>query len=214
MAGKAGRPVSTKDYFRILLRLPPDLQAQVEQCHALLQRQHGPKFTQTQALWHLLAAGCRAVEGTIAGTERPASTSIPEISEILSVQILKISAISGEDVEVPGYGFPEDEAEAAEAPAPASPPNGTRAPARAQPVPQLAETPAPVAVQPMPDLSEDIVKVAEARAQYDRISEREFIQLLFERGIYRHRAKDGQEVPIPHTTLRAWLQRARDAGVL
>jgi len=214
MIEKAGRPASTRDYFKILLRLPPDLQARVERCHALLQRQHGPKFTQTQALWSLLEAGCRIVEGTIGGIERPASTSIPEISEILSVQILKISEIAGEDVEVPGYGFPEDEAEVAEAPAPASPPNGTCAPARAQPVPQLAETPAPVAVQPMPDLSEDIVKVAEARAQYDRISEREFIQLLFERGIYRHRAKDGQEVPIPHTTLRAWLQRARDAGVL
>ena len=61
MAGRVGRPVSTKDYFRILLRLPPDLQRQVEQCHALLQRQHGPKFTQSQALWHLLEAGCAAL---------------------------------------------------------------------------------------------------------------------------------------------------------
>jgi hypothetical protein len=61
MAGKAGRPVSTKDYFRILLRLPPDLQRQVEQCHALLQRQHGPKFTQTQALWRILQVGCAAL---------------------------------------------------------------------------------------------------------------------------------------------------------
>ena len=61
MAGKAGRPVSTKDYFRILLRLPPDLQRQVEQCHALLQRQHGPKFTQSQALWRILQVGCEAL---------------------------------------------------------------------------------------------------------------------------------------------------------
>jgi hypothetical protein len=71
MAGKAGRPVSTKDYFRILLRLPPDLQRQVEQCHALLQRQHGPKFTQTQALWRILQAGCTAL--TSSATAAPGS---------------------------------------------------------------------------------------------------------------------------------------------
>jgi hypothetical protein len=57
-------------------------------------------------------------------------------------------------------------------------------------------------------------EIAEARAQYDKLSEREFAQLLFDRGMYRHRAKDGREVPIPHTTLRQWLKQARDAGAL
>jgi hypothetical protein len=58
------------------------------------------------------------------------------------------------------------------------------------------------------------VQIAEARAQYDKLSEREFAQLLFDRGIYRHRAKDGSEVPLPHSTYRDWMQRAREAGVL
>jgi hypothetical protein len=68
-------------------------------------------------------------------------------------------------------------------------------------------------VKTPPELSEDIVKIAEARAQHDRLSERAFIQLLFERGIYRHRAKDGSEVPLPHSTYRDWMQRAREAGL-
>lgn len=216
MADKAGRPVSTKDYFKILLRLPPDLQARVERCHALLQRQHGPKFTQTQALWHLLESGCSVVEGTIGGTERPASVSVSEISEISPVQILKISEISGEDAGVPGYGFPEDEDTRTPLPngAPKEPHGGAVAQSRAG---DTATGTAPrqgASSTPVLELSEDIVKIAEARAQYDRISERAFADLLFERGIYRHRAKDGQEVPIPHTTLRTWLQRAQDAGML
>jgi hypothetical protein len=68
--------------------------------------------------------------------------------------------------------------------------------------------------QTAPALTEDIMKIVAARTQYDTLSERAFTQLLFDRGIYRHRAKDGSEVPLPHSTLRDWLQRARDAGVL
>jgi hypothetical protein len=65
-----------------------------------------------------------------------------------------------------------------------------------------------------PWVSEDLVKIVEARRQYPAISERTFAQFLFDRGIYRHRAKDGREVPIPHTTLRGWLQRAQEAELL
>jgi hypothetical protein len=209
--GKAGRPQSTKDYFKILLRVPPGLQGRIEHCHALLQRQHGPKTTQTEALWHVLEAGCDAIEQTLEGREIP--MPISKISELSLIQISKISTISGEDISVPGYGFPEDEDED-ETPAPASPTNGTRAPEQAVPVPQVAATPAPAAVKTAPALSETIVKIAEARAQDDKLSEREFAQRLFDRGIYRHRAKDGSEVRIPHTTLRQWLKQARDAGAL
>jgi hypothetical protein len=68
--------------------------------------------------------------------------------------------------------------------------------------------------QTAPALPEAIRKIAAARTQYDTMSERAFTQLLFDRGLYRHRAQDGSEVPLPHSTLRDWLQRARDAGVL
>ena len=79
--------------------------------------------------------------------------------------------------------------------------------------------PAPQPEAPEPtvqtvELSEDIVKIAEVRAHHFRMSERTFAQYLFDHDIYRHRTKDGREVPIPHTTLRQWLQRAREAGVL
>jgi hypothetical protein len=69
------------------------------------------------------------------------------------------------------------------------------------------------AVKTMPALTEDIVKITEARRQDPDISEREFIQRLFDRGIYRHRAKDGSEVPLPHTTYRDWMKKAREAGL-
>jgi hypothetical protein len=203
----AGRPVSTKDYYKVLLRLPPALQTQVEQCHALLQRQHGPKFTQTEALWHLLEAGCAAVKARLEGSETPAQTRIP---------ISKISEIPGEDVSMPGYGFPEDEEVLT--PQHNGAPQDTRGSAEArilegEPTPGTAPKQG-ASSKPVLELSEDIVKIAEARAQYDKMSERTFAQLLFDRDIYRHQAKDGREVPIPHTTLREWLQRAREAGLL
>ncbi len=184
----------------------------------------------------MLEAGCAAVEERLEGRETPAPAHMPlsEISEISPIPISKISEISGDDWSVPGYGFPEDEEEL---PAPASHTNGTHAPALPVDVPQASETPSTAsepsaeqtpssqtpapqqemlepAVRTTPELSEDIVKIAEARAQYNRLSERAFIQLLYDRGIYRHRAKDGSEVPLPHSTLRDWLQRAREAGLL
>jgi hypothetical protein len=66
----------------------------------------------------------------------------------------------------------------------------------------------------VPELSEDLVKIAEVRRQHPDISERAFTELLFDRGIYRHRAKNGSEGPMPHSTLRGWLKRAREAGLL
>jgi hypothetical protein len=182
------------------------------------------------AFWKTIEAGCAALEQTLEDKE---------IAEIAQIPLSKLSTISGEDISVPGYGFPEDPEDEAEIPAPASHTNGTRAPApqpTTQPaiplalepapktappvdVPQATETPtsttpAPVAVKTAPALSETIVKIAEARAQYDKLSERAFIQLLFDRGIYRHPAKDGSEVPLPHSTYRDWMQRAREAGLL
>jgi hypothetical protein len=86
-----------------------------------------------------------------------------------------------------------------------------------QPVPARSTASQPErhepAVETMPALTEDIVKIAEARRQDPDISEREFIQRLFDRGIYRHRAKDGSEVPLPHTTYRDWMKKARETGL-
>jgi hypothetical protein len=228
----AGRPPRTEEVKGVYIRISPALIDRVEHCHALLQRQRGPKFNQTAAYERIIEAGCAALEGTLEGTETPAQTPIADISQI---SISKLSDISGDDITVPGYGFPEDEEDI---PAPASHTNGTHAPApqpTTQPaiplalepapttappvdVPQTTETPSSQTLEPavttMPALSEDIVKVAEARAEYFRMSEREFIQLLFDRGIYRHRAKDGSEAPLPHSTYRAWMKKAQEAGLL
>jgi hypothetical protein len=197
----------------VYIRIPPALQARVEHCQWLLQRQRGPRVTLNDAFRQTIEAGCEVLEGTLEGHETPALAQTP-IADIAQISISKLSEIAGEDVSVPGWGFPEDPEDAAEIPAPASPTNGTRAPALAVPVPQASETPAPAAITTAPALSEDIVKIADARAQYDKLSEREFAQLLYDRKIYRHRAKDGREVVIPHTTLRKWLKQAEAAGML
>jgi hypothetical protein len=295
----AGRPETTKDFPKILLRLPPALLKRIEHCHLLLQRQHGPKTTQTKALWEIIEAGCDALEGKREGRETPVSvpgqrqaipnpfsyvgqqkapikissatdpetyqalvenakasmgvsvkgtqgqtalappgrseiSSMPsklisEISETPPMQIAEISEIAGDDFDVPGYGFPEDEDEM-----PAPQRNGTAQHAPVSPEPRIldvesqpeaapehAATLAPASQPKAPEapvqtaeLSETIVKIAEARAQYDKLSERAFIQLLYDRGMYRHQAKDGSEVPLPHSTYRDWMQRAREAGLL
>jgi hypothetical protein len=213
----AGRPPRTEAVKGVYIRIPPALQARVEQCQWLLQRQHGPRVTLNDAFRQTIEAGCEVLEGTLEGKETPAPAQTP-IADIAQISISKLSEIAGEDFSVPGYGFPEDEEET---PAPASPTNGTHAPApqpTTQPAIPLALEPAPktapAAVKTAPALSEDIVKIADARAEYDKLSEREFAQLLYDRKIYRHQAKDGSEVHIPHTTLRQWLKQAREAGVL
>jgi hypothetical protein len=101
---------------------------------------------------------------------------------------------------------PQDTPHAA-APVPQDTPQGVR---HAPAAPQASPAPAP-RPETLPD---HIQRIADARAQYDKLSERAFAQLLYDREIYRHRAKDGSDVRIPHTTLRQWLQQARDAGVL
>jgi hypothetical protein len=219
----AGRPPRTEVVKGVFIRIPPALQARVEHCQWLLQRQHGPRVTLNDAFRQTIEAGCEVLEGTLEGKETPAPAQTP-IADIAQISISKLSEIAGEDFSVPGYGFPEDEEET---PAPASPTNGTQALELAEVLAEAAaflededdEAPAEPVLEQTPStktpaLSEDIVKIADARAQYDKLSERAFIQLLFDRGIYRHPAKDGSEVPLPHSTYRDWMQRAREAGLL
>ena len=144
-------------------------------------------MSKAEALEHLLTMACEALERTREGRETPAPMSISGISEISSRQISKISTISGEDISVPGYGFPEDPEDAAATPAPASHTNGTQALELAEVLTEAAaflededdEAPAEPILEQTPSiktpaLSEDIMKIAEARAQYDKLSEREF----------------------------------------
>ncbi len=227
----AGRPPRTEQVKGVYIRIPPALAQRVEHCQWLLQRQHGPRVTVNDAFRQTIAAGCEALEGTLEGkaTPAPAQTPSTEISDIAQISISKLSDIAGDDISVPGYGFPEDEDET-----PAPQRHGAAKHALVSPEPAILEaepqreaepeqgtapTPAPQPEAPEPtvqtvELPEIIVKIADARAEHFRMSERSFAQLLFDRGIYRHRTKDGREVPIPHTTLRKWLQRAQDAGVL
>jgi hypothetical protein len=231
VAGKSGRHKRTEAIEGLFLRLRSDVMKKVWSCKGTLEHQEGVSLSKAEAVERILEAGCKALAQP---QTLSAQTPISTISEISNISLSEITALPDYGADVPGYGFPEDEEETL---APASHTNGQGAPASqppTQPAIPLALEPAPRAAQPVdvpqasalkPEIldpavktpsriSEDIMKVAEARAQYERLAEREFTQLLFDRGIYRHRTKDGREVVIPHTTLRKWLQQAREAGTL
>jgi hypothetical protein len=224
----AGRPPRTEQVKGVYIRIPPALIERVDHCQWLLMSQEGHKMTQNTAYERIIEAGCATLEGTLEGSETSAPAQTP-IADISQISISKISDIAGDDITVPGYGFPEDEDEM-----PVPQRNGAAQHALVSPEPAILEaepqreadpeqsaspTPALQPEAPEPtvqtvELPEIIVKIAEVRAEHFRMSERTFAQYLYEHDIYRHRAKDGREIPIPHTTLRKWLQQARDAGVL
>jgi hypothetical protein len=101
MAGKVGRPKREEEVTSILLRLPPALLKSVERCQTQLALQEDVRLTRTEAFWRILEAGCEAIAQRREATE--VSTTAPA-----QMSIYKISEISGVDVDIPGYGFPED----------------------------------------------------------------------------------------------------------
>jgi len=234
--GKSGRHTSAITREGYYFRLRPEVINRVERCTPLLELKKAVRMSKAEALEHLLTMACEVLERAREGREAPASISeISEISNGISAlhELAKSLHLIDEDIPFDEDLAPASSVNGQGAPVPL-PPMQPAIPLALEPAPttahpvdvlQVSETPTATrptpqperrepAVKTMPALSEDIVKIAEARTQYDRLSERAFIQLLFDRGIYRHRAKDGREVPIPHTTLREWLQRAREAGLL
>jgi hypothetical protein len=229
MAGRPKRDVEVKGVY---IRISPALVKRVEHCQWLLQRQHGPRVTVNDAFWQIIEAGCAVLEGRLEGSETPAPGQAP-IAEIAQISLSKISEISGDDVSVPGYGFPEDEDEIL---APASPMNGQGAPAPQPPtqpaiplalepaptpvqsgdVPQTAETLTPRARRPASHAlpHETLQAIADERTHCEGLSLREFAQRLFDKDIYQAKAKDGSRVPANPGNVKKWLEQARHAGVL
>ena len=95
-------------------------------------------------------------------------------------------------------------------PQPASDRHGKRAPSVQEPFRQR-QAPQPAGTQ---DLPPHILVIAATAAEYDKLSLAELSQLLYDRGIYRAKARDGSDVPVHRGTLQKWLGQARDAGVL
>ena len=228
----AGRPPRTEQVKGVSIRIPPALIERVDHCQWLLMSQEGHKMTQNTAYERIIEAGCATLEGTLEGKETPTPGQTPgtELSDISQISISKLSEIASEDYDIPGYGFPEDEegiptpqhngavqmadTEQGATPAPeasAQPMGEPEQGVSPIPAPQPETPQAPVQTAELPAY---IIRIAEVRAEHFRMSERTFAQYLFEHDIYRHRTKDGREVPIPHTTLRKWLQRAQDTGLL
>jgi hypothetical protein len=182
--------------------------------------------TLNDAFRQTIEAGCEALEGTLEGKATPAQTSIAEIASI--AEILDETPTVYDDMlaflgEEDGEEILTLQRNGAAQHARVSPgPVILEAEPQREADPEQSASPAPVpqpespesTVQKAPALSAAIVKIAEARTQYDKLSERAFAQLLYDRGIYRHRAKDGSDMRIPHTTLRKWLKQAEEAGLL
>jgi hypothetical protein len=235
-----GRPKREEDVEVVFLRLPKDVLVRVVRCTGMIEMRQGVKLNKTEAFRRILEAGCAALEERREGSETPAPAQIKiaEIAGIVPVSIAKLSDIAGEDVAVPGYGFPEDEEEL---PAPASHTNGTGAPAPqppAQPAIPLALEPAPKTVQPVavPQASETpepavqspraktpgkhglsretLEWIAEERTHCEGLSLSAFAQRLHDKGIYSATAKDGSHVPANPGNVKKWLDKAREAGLL
>jgi hypothetical protein len=105
MAGKIGRPKREEPVTPVLLRIPQRLLKRVGRCKAMLELEEGTSISRTEAFWHVLKAGCEALEDRLGFfDEEDGETPVPAHKSIS-----KLSEISGDDVNVPGYGFPEDE---------------------------------------------------------------------------------------------------------
>jgi len=107
MAGKIGRPKREEEVTPVLLRIPSAILARVERCKAMLELQEATSIPRTAAFWRILEAGCEALESR--ETPVPAQRAISKIPDIPSISVAKISKISGDDLSMPGDGFPEDE---------------------------------------------------------------------------------------------------------
>jgi hypothetical protein len=85
--------------------------------------------------------------------------------------------------------------------------------------PATAETPAedlPKRKLPRPHglPLETLQAIADERTQCEGLTLREFAQRLFDQGIYASTAKDGIRAPVNPGTLKGWLDRARQEGLL
>jgi hypothetical protein len=61
---------------------------------------------------------------------------------------------------------------------------------------------------------ETLQAIADERTLCEGLSIREFSQRLFDKDIYRAKAKDGRAIPVDHSRLRRWLEQAQKADLL
>src|SRR2546428_2483186 len=190
-----GRPSKGVERSNILLRIPTDLIEQVETFKESLEAERGGfVINRTDMLIRLIEVGLQTITQARQPTAQPAPAS-----------------------HVNGQGAPAPQPTTQ----PAIPLALEPAPKTAQPVdvPQAAETPKS-AVQTVPtkrvgEIPQHIQDIAEARAQYEKLTLAQFSQLLYDRNIYRAKdRKTGEEKPVNRGTLQHWLEEARDAGLL
>jgi hypothetical protein len=110
----------------------------------------------------------------------------------------------------------EEEPEPMAAPVPSMTAPQTSAPdhlASTAVVERTTETPSRRSQHGLP--REKLQEIAEIAAEYDKLNGPQLSQLLFDRGIYRSiDRKTGEEKPVHRGTLKAWLDQARDEGML
>jgi hypothetical protein len=200
-----GRPPKGVERSSILLRMPTDLMEQVDAFKECLEAERGGfGINRTDMLIRLIEVGLQ----TLTQARQPAPHPAPA------------SHVNGQ-----GAPAPQPTAQ------PAIPLALEPAPKIAQPVPvpQAQETPSataePIGAQTLlvetpvhhgrPGISRETLQaIADERTLCEGLSIREFSQRLFDKGIYRAKAKDGRAVPVDHSRLRRWLDQTREAGLL
>jgi len=214
-AGKAGRPKRTEKVEGIFLRLRTDVMREVWSCKGAMEQQEGVSLSKAEAVERIFLAGCRAL---VPSQRPPAQTPLSEISEISSILISEISNISngtpkvyddmlaclGEEEDDETLALPVDAPQVSETPSATAETIGAQMP--------LVETPVHYG---RPGISRETLQaIADERTLCEGLSIREFSQRLFDKDIYRAKAKDGRAIPVDHSRLRRWLEQAQKADLL
>jgi hypothetical protein len=197
---RRGRPRGVESHH-VMVRMPVDLIAQIDAYAASLQEQisiSDVTISRGMAIRELVKRGLQTVQAEPLPPQEPR----PAAPMALTPQ-------------------PPSHLETVEEPEPMAPPRPPMAapqgpevprPASASDEERIGETPRTQSQRGLP--REKFLEIVDMAAQYDKLSRGELSQLLYDRGVYRAKAKDGREVPVNRGTLQKWLDQARDAGLL
>jgi hypothetical protein len=91
-----------------------------------------------------------------------------------------------------------------------------------QPTPERPATPAPertpveplAPIKPTQEPAKHLIDISEVWAEYKALGYKQVAQLLYDRGIYRAKGKDGTERPMNRGTLKKMIDRCEERGLL
>jgi hypothetical protein len=191
---RRGRPRGVESQH-VMVRMPVDLIAQIDAYAASLQERIGISdmaISRGMAIRELVKRGLQSVQ---AGPQMP--------------QEPRPAAPPAQASQPPPHLATVDEPEPMAAP----PASAAPRPESALDEGRIVETRTPRSQRGLPP--EKLQEIAEAAAEYDKLSLDDLSKLLFDRNIYRARdSHSGEEKPVNRGNLQKWLKRAQTEGML